>query len=73
MKIRWFVIDGAENLTSWSAKTDKAEDFGNRTAALKRAAHLAKSEPHKAFYVCQTTDLVVVETKPVNRTILVKS
>ena len=73
MKIRWFVIDGTENLTSWSSKTDKAEDFANRTAALKRAARMAKEEPHKAFYVCQTTDLLVVETKPVNRTILVKS
>ncbi len=73
MKIRWFVIDGAENLTSWSDKTDKAEDFTDRTMALKRAAQLAKSNPHTAFYVCQTTDLIVVETKPVNRTILIKN
>ncbi len=73
MKIRWFVIDGVENMTSWSTKADKAEDFPDRTAALKRATQLAKDEPHKAFYVCQTTDLLVVETKPVDRTILVKA
>lgn len=71
MKKRWYVIDSQENLTSYSLKTEKQEEFDNRTAALKRASQLAKDEPHKAFYVCQTTDILVVETKPVERIVLV--
>jgi hypothetical protein len=72
LKQHWYVIDSQENAVSWNTKTDKGEEFSNRTAALKKAASLAKNEPHCAFFVVQATDLMVVETKPVQRTILVK-
>lgn len=70
MKKRFYVIDSQENTTSWNAKTEKGEDFGDRTAALRAAKKLAQSEPHKAFYVCETIDILVVETTPVKRIIL---
>ena len=65
MKKRWYVVDSQEGLTSYSDKTQRGEDFSTRAAALKRARELANEEPHKAFLICETTDVVVVETKPV--------
>lgn len=49
---RFYVID-EDNLTSFNAKADASENFGTKTAALKRATHLANCEPGKQFFVCE--------------------
>jgi hypothetical protein len=49
---RFYVID-EDHLTSFSAKADASETFGTRTAAQKRAVHLANTEPGKQFFICE--------------------
>ena len=65
MKKRWYVIDSQENTVTWSVKHERGEEFASKRAASKRAAEMAEDEPHKAFFVCETIDAIVVETKPV--------
>jgi hypothetical protein len=63
MKKRYYVIDAQENMPSWGAKTEKAEDFPTKLKAMKRAFELAQDMPHCAFFICETTDYVVAEVK----------
>ena len=67
MKKRWYVIDAQENTTTWNSEKERADFFNSRAAAVKRAISMADDEPHKAFFVCETVDCLVVETKPVKR------
>lgn len=70
IKRRWYVMSAVENQPSWSSDKDAAEVFWTKAAAIKRARQLAENEPHVGFHICATTDVIFVETKPVEQVTL---
>lgn len=63
MKTRYYVIDGEENVTSYSPKADKSEFFTTEAAAANRANLLAESEPGKVFFICKALHFASCEVK----------
>lgn len=65
MKKSWFVIDANELYLSYSDKKEKSESFATKTAALKRARDLAKSEPDVPFLICEAVSYAIARSSPV--------
>lgn len=65
MQKRWYVIGSIDDAVSWSAKTDQAEYFLTKTAAVRRARAAAKDLPGEIFRVCETVAQLVAPVGPV--------
>lgn len=61
---RFVVVDVAENQLSWDDKVERGEVFKSEKVAMKRAAELANTEPHKAFDVFKIVARVFEERGP---------
>lgn len=66
--MNYYVIDGDDNITSYSEKLDEYERFKTESAASARALQLATTEPSKVFYICKAIKAVTCPVGPVKVT-----